>query len=80
VASPFKYGATGLPITSPKLWFSKTIRKTWSADAAGGGGLVTTLETPPHPAQIKTAKNNKDVESCFMVGPLPAGCLDDLMQ
>jgi hypothetical protein len=58
----------GLPITCPKLWFSRTTRKTWSAVAEAGGGLVVTLEeTPPHPAQIRIAAKNKDVKTRFIL-------------
>src|SRR6185312_12552012 len=57
---------TGLPITCPKLWFSSTTRKTWSAAAEGGGGLVITFETPPQPAQISAVAKKKNVKTGFM--------------
>jgi hypothetical protein len=45
-------------------------RKTWSAVAeAGGGGVVTWEETPPHPAQSSVAAKKKDVKTDFMIGP-----------
>jgi hypothetical protein len=60
----------GLPITCPKLWFSSMTRKTWSAVAeAGGGGVVTWEETPPHPAQSSVAATKKNAKTDFMIGP-----------